>query len=170
MAPKRKLQNTTKKMKIMGTRKVQDLQTGEVYDTFYSEVEERDCNFMKLFIGHIAVALDMIGNQKMKVVMWLIENMTRDNFILDSQRSIAKKCGVSYPTVNETMRLLQEAGFLTKKGKGYMVNPNCIFQGGTSKRMALTILYKQAQAEEEQKQKQKQKENGFAVIEGGKSE
>lgn len=173
MVAKRKSMTTTKKTKVVGTQTYINADTGEAEEMQVMTIEDRDFNFAKIWIGHIVSALEAIGNQKIKVITYLMENITTENFILETQRSIAKQCGVSLETVRQTMKALQEADIVRMKSHGvYMLNPNCMFKGKHKQRMNVLIKYQKLGKEpvEPSETAKKAKEKGFQVIEGGETD
>lgn len=52
--------NTCRKTKIIGTQQYINRDTGEIIDCQVMEIEERDANFQKFWIGHILAAVDEI--------------------------------------------------------------------------------------------------------------
>lgn len=134
------MKSTKKKVKIVGQREYIDPETGEPKQFQVIDIEERDANFHKFWMFNIIQSLDLIGNQKMKVAFWLIDNMNPQNQIIITQRKMAETIGVSLDTVRKTITSLVDSGFLKKQGMGvYIVNPDCIFKGGKGQR--LNILY-----------------------------
>ncbi|UIA94521.1 replication/maintenance protein RepL (plasmid) [Erwinia tracheiphila] len=134
------MKSTRKKVKVIGKRSYIDSETGECKDFQVIDIEERDANFHKFWMFNIVQSLDLIGNQKMKVAFWLIENMNSENQIVFTQRQMAEKIDVSLDTVRKTITSLLDSGFLAKQNMGvYVVNPDCIFKGGKGQR--LNVLY-----------------------------
>lgn len=139
---------TRKKIKVIGTQTYINQQTGEICEMNVMNIEERDANFHKIWLGHIIQALDMIGNQKIKVLNFLMENLNRENQLVMTQRKIAQKSGISYSTVAETMKALQEADFLVKINSGaYQINPDVLFKGGKNNRLRVLLDYNNAAQE-----------------------
>ena len=133
---------TRKKVKVIGKEEYINTSTGEIKEMQVISVEERDCNFHKLWLGHIIEALDMIGNQKIRLCMWILEHINRDNMLLYSYRRIEKATGISYPTIAETMKTLMDCNFLTQIQSGvYQINPDVIFKGGKTDRLNVLIQY-----------------------------
>jgi len=133
--------NTRKKIKVVGTETYINQQTGEIQEMQVISVEERDANFHKVWLGHIVQALDMLGNKKIKVLNYILQNLTEENLFIMTQRQLAKNLEISLDTVMSTMRILQDADFLTLVQSGvYRVSPNAIFKGGKTNR--LNVLYK----------------------------
>lgn len=101
----------------------------------------KDQGFMKIWLGHIMSALDEIGNKKLEVVKFILENMDKNmNVLIMTQKEIAEEVGVSSRTVNRTIKALEQSNFLTAKTGAYYINPNVILRGTREKR--LNILYK----------------------------
>ena len=102
-----------------------------------------DKNFEKIWLGHIVDALDMIGNQKIKVILHMMKHRTKsNNMFLGTQREIAKDTGVSLKTVNFTIKALKEANFLQEVRSGnYQLNPDFIFKGQSGNRMRIMLEY-----------------------------
>lgn len=116
-------------------------QTGELQEMQVINIEERDANFHKIWLGHMVQTLDMLGNKKIKVLNYILQNLTEENLFIMTQRQLAKKLEISLDTVISTMRILQETAFLNLIQSGvYRVSPNAIFKGGKSNR--LNVLYK----------------------------
>lgn len=141
----------TRKTRIIGHDTVVRPSTGELLDVNIIEVEERDANFHKLWVGDIVQKLDIVSNKKTKVVWYIIENLTKENLFIKSQKEIEKELGISEGTINETFKALQEGNFLTMVQRGvYRVNPEVVFKGGHNHRMNVLICYKDEKAKTEE--------------------
>lgn len=139
---------TRKKVKVIGVETYINQATGEIKECQVMSIEERDANFHKLWLGHIIQALDIIGNQKIKVLNFVMENLDKENKLIMTQRKLAEKSGVGINTVIDTMKALQEADFLVKINSGaYQINPNVVFKGGKSARMNVLIQYNDVKQE-----------------------
>src|SRR5699024_11397770 len=93
-------------------------------------------------LGQIVESHDMIGNQKIRVAMVIMENMNKETELIMTYRVIAEKTNRSLQTVAETMKALQESNLLSKIRKGYYrVNPDVIFKGGRNDRMNVLLRY-----------------------------
>jgi len=149
---------TRKPIKISERKELVDPATGELIDQYIIKIEDRDANFHKLWLWHIASALELIGNQKIKILSHILESMNTDNLFIGTNRAIAEKTETSTKTVNITLKMLMEADILrTHQQAGvYLINPDVIFRGGTNKRM--DILYQYYQEELKPKPKKKGKE------------
>jgi hypothetical protein len=137
------MKTTRKKTKIIGRETFIKQETGELVQMNVIEVEERDCNFHKLWLGHIIQTLDIIGNKKVKVVNYIMDNISKENIFIKTQRGLVETLGVSMQTINETLKALQENDFLTMLQNGvYRVNPEVIFKGGYNDRLDILLRYR----------------------------
>ena len=96
----------------------------------------------RAIIGDLMEVLEQIGNKKIKVMEYLIDNMNTNNEINLSQREIVEATGISIQTVNETFKALTAANFLKKINRRYVLNTQIIsaFGSGDKNRM-LCIEY-----------------------------
>lgn len=139
---------TTKKQKFVGYKTLIDPETGEAYPMQMNVLEERDFNFHKVWMQHLVNSLDSISNQKLRLAFWIIDNLDKENQLIMTQRAIAKASGMSYQTVNRTLKALCEApeggpAFLQKMNSGaYRVNPEVLFKGSHSNRMGICYEYR----------------------------
>lgn len=155
---------TSKKVKVQGSTKYINQETGEVENFEVIQVEDRDFNFHKLWLGHVITSLDLIGNEKIKVLTYLLETANRDNVIIGSQRAMAERIGVSVPTVNVTLKSLIESNLIRMVQQGvYVINPEVIFKGTRNNRMNVLLQYtstgKTDKLEQVEAKKKKKKKN-----------
>lgn len=137
---------TGKKVKVLGTERYINANTGEIEEMQVTSIEERDFNFTKVWMQNFILTLDIVGNQKTKFCFWLIDNLNRDNQLIGTQRDMADKSGVSLQTVSITLKLLMDADFLRKKQSGvYIVNPSVIFKGTRSARLNILNQYSESE-------------------------
>lgn len=135
-------QQTQKKMRVVGTQKFVNVQTGEVEDFQVTSVEERDFNFHKVWMKNFINTLEIVGNQKSKLCFWIIDNLNKENQLCMTYRQIAEKTKISLDTVRVTMKLLLEADFLRRINQGcYVVNPDVIFKGSRTGRLNVLNTY-----------------------------
>lgn len=135
-------QQTSKKVKIIGTQTYINANTGEIIDMEVSQIEERDFNFSKVWMRNFIAALDIVGNKKTKLCYWIVENINKENMLIGTLRDIAKRTNTSLETVRITMDILLDADFLRRKSQGvYIVNPDIIFKGGRGNRLNVLNQY-----------------------------
>ena len=122
---------TRKKVKIVGRENYINQNTGEIKEMQIINIEERDANFHKIWLGHILSSIDLIGNAKTKLAFWILDNMDNQNQLIGTHRKLAQKTGMSTKTVTETLKILIDADFLQKIQNGvYRINPNILWKGG----------------------------------------
>lgn len=139
-------QQTTKKVKYIGTEKYINAKTGEVEEFQVTNIEDRDFNFTKVWMRNFISTLDIVGNQKTKLAFWVIDNLDKENKLCYTYRQIADKTGMSLDTVRITMKLLQNADFLRKFNNGtYIVNPDISFKGTRNGRLNVLNQYQDAE-------------------------
>lgn len=146
------VQTTHRRQKIITTREMIDPITGEVTPVIYSKIEDRDFNFHKVWLEHFISALDEITNKKLKLAFWIIKNLDYENKLVMTQRAIAEKSGMSYKTVTDTMKALQNGNppFLQKINSGaYKVNPDILWKGKHSNRMGVIFEYDKETTDDE---------------------
>lgn len=128
-----------------------DNSTGEVIQANIIDVDHpKDINFHKVWLGHVLEALDQIGNQKIRVLTYMLDNMDSNNLIIRTQREIAAGSGVGLTTVNATISALCGAGFIRKKGGAYAVAPTAIFRGKHKARMNVLIRHQAEYPDEDE--------------------
>lgn len=134
---------TRRKTKIIGHQRLLT-EGGEIVECQVVSIEDRDANFHKIWLAHIIQSLDLVGNQKIRLINFIFRNIDKENKLVMTQRKLAEQSGISLFTVTETMKTLQESNFLVKINSGaYQVNPNVIFKGGTGTRMNVLYQYNQ---------------------------
>lgn len=135
-----------------------DQETGETEDVQVIEHESTmDTNFSKIWIGHIVQALDLLGNAKIKVISYILENMNYENLLDMTQAEIGEEVGVSRRTVSEVVITLREAGFITTKPGRIYFNPEVVFRGGHAKRMFILHKYEKINDDQEENSEDKEK-------------
>jgi len=137
--------NTTRKVRVVGTERYVNQATGEIQDFNVIDIEDRDANFNKLWLGHVLEAIQEIGNAKMQVLMHLLSQRNPGtNTVIATQREIAEATGVHPNTVKATLKSLAKHNIITpRKGiKGVvMLNPDVIFKGGRGNRLNVLLRY-----------------------------
>lgn len=137
------MSTTRKKTKVVGCESYINSKTGEVVDMEVIEIEERDANFHKLWLGHVIAALNLVGNKKIQVINHMLGEMNKYNQYIGTQRQIAERIGVSVKTVNAALSMLLKADFLKQENQGvYIINPDKVFRGGRNDRLNVLYRYK----------------------------
>lgn len=133
--------HTMKKVKVVGIQEYINANTGELVPMAVNKIEPRDFNFSKIWMHNFIATLDLVGNKKTKLSYWIIENLDKENKLCMSYRQISDKTGMSLDTVRVTMKTLLNADFIRKSGTAYQVNPDILFKGTRSARLAILNDY-----------------------------
>lgn len=137
-------QRTSKKVKIVGSERFVNVETGELEEFQVTSIEERDFNFSKVWMRNFISTLDLVGNQKTRLALWVIDNVNKENQLISTLRGMSDETGISLETVRTTMKILQEANFLKKSGNGvYTVNPDIVFKGNRNARLNVLNQYQE---------------------------
>jgi len=143
------------KSQAIGIEEWINKETGEVKE--FAVVEKKvtgDTNWWKLWISDLLGALGLIGNVKMKVLMYIMENINPyDNTFGGTIREIADACEASPTTVQKVLHvLINDANFLVKiRAATYQVNPDIMAKGSHKKRIGLMVKYNKAKDKKEEK-------------------
>lgn len=139
---KKKPHTTRRKTKVIGTQQYINSTTGEIIDCQVMEVEERDANFQKFWLGHVLTAVDELSNAKMKILFYIFSKVDSSNNILPKTiAEIVEETGISNKTIIETLKILQSYDIIRRKTGIIFLNPNVLFKGGLNKRHAVLIKY-----------------------------
>lgn len=116
-------------------------ETGERWpiDAMFDPKEGR---WEKVFAKNLARMLDLVGDEKMKVVTYLIRHKDYLNVVNSTIREIAEETGVSTKTVNRVLKTLQSQNYLQKVRNGkYVFSPHVMRHGKASIGAAVITLY-----------------------------
>lgn len=137
---------TEKKVKVQGTKRFIDYETGEIHDMEVTEFEDRDFNFTKIWFKNFISTLELVGNKKTKLAYWIVDNLNRDNLLTMTYRQIAESANMSLDTVSSTMQILLDGDFLRRVNMGcYCVNPDIVFKGTRTSRLNVLNIYRNAE-------------------------
>ena len=96
----------------------------------------------RVVMSDLMEVVEKIGNKKIEVLGYLIDNMDGKNQINVTIAKIAKDTKISNKTIIETLKTLKEANLLRKFGGVYVLNVNLISAYGNSKKnQYLAIQY-----------------------------
>jgi DNA-binding HxlR family transcriptional regulator len=133
----------TRKVKA-GTTQMIDPSSGELKTVQHYEVKDVDINWNKVWLGHMLDVLDMVGNKKMQVLSWLLENRDlKTNEIVATQQEIMDELNFSKQTISDTFKALQSQKVIVKIRNGkYQLSPDFIWKGDGDNRMDILLTYK----------------------------
>jgi DNA-binding MarR family transcriptional regulator len=115
--------------------------TGEVIEA--TEVIQQVPNnnrrgFCITYLSAIITMLDCIGNRKMHIIKYILENMDMSaNLLLITTDELAKKTNSSRQTVSDTLKELEKAGIITRRIGAIMVNAQLVHRGNEGKERVL---------------------------------
>lgn len=140
------------------SKKLVDLQTGEVLRSICIIPEERDGEFVKvfrLFTEKVIKDLRTIG-KAINTLMWFIDRIqdlppNSDPVVVALPEVIAKELGISKRTVKRHLRVLKEYGYIEqikKRHYVYRVNPRMVFKGVLRRYFNRKEVYHHAQGDD----------------------
>jgi DNA-binding MarR family transcriptional regulator len=148
---KKTLDQDTVSVRFNGTSKWVNKETGEIKEVYeLKESSTQDNFFMKVWKLNMMKALEKIGNKKIDVLNYILENMDYENKIIATQQEIADEVGCSRQTVSTVVGQLRESGYIMTETREIQLSPDIIFKGKHDQRMTVLIDY-------EQRRKKKQK-------------
>jgi|GEM_PF-648357 len=102
--------------------------------------------FMITYLSTIIQMIDKLGNQKMKVVKYLLAKMSKsENTIIKTIDEIAKDTGISDKTIRETLKLLEEADIISRRPGVIMLSPKLVHRGDKQKERYLMTKFQEIQ-------------------------
>jgi DNA-binding Lrp family transcriptional regulator len=126
-----------------GSRRFRDMETGEEIEVQTIYQDAKDSNFVKIWLAHLLMGLEELGNKKIKVLIYLLENrIVSHNIIAKTLQEIATETGVSYPTVSETIHILERRNLIKRKTGVIYLSPSMIFKGSHDNRMRIMYEFR----------------------------
>lgn len=134
--------STSKKTKVIGTEQYINNATGVIEDFQVVRIEDSDFNFDKFWVSQLLTAIDEFGNQKIKLLLYLIQNRERsNNAIIKTVRELAADTGISKDTISATLKILEEHGIVKRKTGVIFISPEVVFRGSHSNRQRILFEY-----------------------------
>lgn len=97
--------------------------------------------FAITYLSTIINMIESIGNKKMQVVKYVLQNMDSNNLLLQTVREISKNCKCSLQTVNDTLKLLESAGIIARKTGAVMLSPKLVHKGNAQRERYLMTKF-----------------------------
>lgn len=97
--------------------------------------------FAITYLSELIRLIDTIGNKKMKVVKYILGKMDSENKLVETIREISVHCQVSTKVVNETLKLLEDVGFIARKTGCVMLSPKIAHKGNAQKERFLMTKF-----------------------------
>lgn len=100
--------------------------------------------FMITYLAEIINLIDNLGNKKMKVVKYILNNMSKsDNILLITNRELASKASVGINTVTETLKVLEKANIIQRRTGAIMISPKLLNNKKAKGEAIMMTKYKQ---------------------------
>lgn len=121
-------------------------ENGEVLDERQVDEFERPVGrqerFMVTYLAEIISMIDNLGNKKMQVVKYILENMQKaDNTLIITTRELAEKSGVGHNTVLETLKTLESSGLIERRTGALMLKPKLMNNWKAPKEATMMVKY-----------------------------
>lgn len=106
--------------------------------------------FEIVYTAELFGILDKLGNKKIQVLSYLLENKDGTNQLNMTNTEIAKNIGVARKTVIETMKVLESADLLRRKGTVVMLSSNFMVKGNRIREAFLMQKFQEISPKEEE--------------------
>lgn len=87
--------------------------------------------------------IKMLGNKKIEVLSYILEHKDGNNSLNITNTELAIATNASRPTVIDTMKILQEADLISRKGTVIMVSPRLMIKGNQLREAWLMRKYEE---------------------------
>jgi DNA-binding transcriptional ArsR family regulator len=126
-----------------GSKIYVEQETGEEIEAQTIFQEASDSNFEKIWLAHILTSLNELGGKKIQVLSYLFKNrIISHNIVTKTVQEIATETGISYPTVSETLKILESNGLIKRKTGIIQLSPSMIFRGSHENRMRIMFEFR----------------------------
>lgn len=105
----------------------------------------RRAGFAITYLSELVRLIDSIGNKKMQVIRYILENMDTTNKLTETTDEIARHSGVSRAVVSRTLTILEEVGFIARKRGVIMLSPKIAHKGNAKKEHFLLTRFQEIQ-------------------------
>lgn len=139
------------RMRFKGQSVWVNTETGETrtVDEFERPVGRTE-PFMITYLSEIISLIETLGNQKMKVVKYILKSMDKSsNTLIMTVREISKGSGVGYNTCIETLKLLEDANIIKRRSGSLMLKPKLLNNRRASGEATMMVKYNNFESEEE---------------------
>lgn len=127
-----------------GKSRWQNLETGEVIETDEVVKKTPRNGFMITYLTAIVQLIDTLGNKKMQVVKYILNNMDKStNTLIITTTELAEKSKVSRQVVSDTLKLLEQAQIIARRTGAIMIHSSLIHRGTESKEKYLLTRFEE---------------------------
>lgn len=97
--------------------------------------------FAITYLSTIISLIENLGNKKMQVVKYVLQNMDSNNKLSETVREIAKGSECSIQTVHETLRILESCSIIARKTGTIMLSPRLVHKGNAQRERFLMTKF-----------------------------
>lgn len=136
--------NKSTKPITQGILELTNIETKESLEYEFKSKDTKQHNnyFHVIWLNELSKLLKSIGNQKIKVLCYILDNMDTSNKLISSIRKIAKELNVSSKTVGVAIKTLKDIDYIRQVQEGvYMLNPNLLLRGNYNRKEKLLKEY-----------------------------
>jgi len=106
--------------------------------------------FMITYLDAILNLFDKLGNKKIQVVKYILENMDKStNTLIITTTELSKKSKVSRQVVSDTLKILEEAKIITRRTGAIMIHSDLMHRGNKEKEQFLLTRFAEFNESEE---------------------
>ena len=100
--------------------------------------------FMITYLSTIIHLLDVVGNKKMQVIKYILENMDiSSNTLIITTTELSKKSKVSRQIVSDTLKILESSNIIKRKTGAIMIHPELLHRGNKDKERILLTRFQE---------------------------
>lgn len=128
------------KVNFEGTKKVMDIETGEILDIPVIEkypVHTLKKGWRRVYLENFMEVLSglFMQNRKIDLVEFILDNLDSENKFIMTYDEIQKNLEISRPIIAETFKYLTAVNFMRKKrGSCYIINPKFVCAFGSDRK------------------------------------
>lgn len=95
------------------------------------------------YLAYLFELFDILGNKKMQVFRYILENKDYDNKLIITTRELAEKAKVSLKIAHTTLQILEDKGLIKRRIGSLMVIPKIAHRGDKDREKNLMIKFKE---------------------------
>lgn len=111
--------------------------------------EAKRNHFHITYLATIVSLIENVGNKKMQVVKYILQNMDSNNKLSETVREIAAGSQCSLQTVNDTLKILEDCGIISRKVGTVMLSPKLVHKGNVQRERYLMLKFNEIKNSEQ---------------------
>lgn len=124
---------------------------GEIITADVAIKEVPRVGFAITYLSTIVQLIDNVGNKKMQVVKYILQNMDSNNKLSETAREISTNSKCSYQTVIDTLKILEQCGIIARKTGTVMLSPKLAHKGNAQRERFLMTKFREIKYEDNEK-------------------